>query len=103
MRARTVLLAVALGGLAASQAMAAACREEAERLASRHALVTSPDEPNAGQELDQARGQARSLLQDARAADDEGVVERCLHRLAEARSLLEPTFAAPEDGPRPNR
>ncbi len=66
----------------------AACHDEADRLADRHALRSDP--PQRPQEAPSApRAQAQELLNAARKADDDGIVEQCLRQLAEARALIE--------------
>jgi hypothetical protein len=82
-------VALALLALPVS-ASAAACHDEADRLADRHQLEAQAQSESASStEGNPTREQARELLSAARKADDEGIVEQCLRQLAQARSLIE--------------
>jgi hypothetical protein len=86
------LFAAAL--LAPHLAVAAACHDEADRLADRHA-IGGADKPA---EASPTRLQAQELLSAAREADDNGIVEDCLRQLAQARDLIESGAARPTRG-----
>jgi hypothetical protein len=83
--------------LAPQVAGAAACHDEADRLAGRHALDAA--QPAAEKQADKpidnqadaspTRMQAQQLLSAARKADDDGIVEECLRHLTQARELIE--------------
>ncbi len=80
-------------------AYAAACHDEADRLADRHALRVT-DAPAQPQDTAASpRAQAEQLLSAARKADDDGIVEQCLRQLAQARELIQ-NGAATQSGPR---
>jgi hypothetical protein len=95
-RRAALLIGVALAATiaVAKVAWGAACHDEADRLADRHRLAAREPAPAPEQ-----RAQARDLLDAARKADDDGIVEACLRQLAEARALLE---GARADAPRPS-
>jgi hypothetical protein len=86
-----LLIGVALAATVAVAKLAwgAACHDEADRLADRHRLIATEAPPAAD-----PRAHARALLNAARQADDDGIVEQCLRQLAEARALLETDRAA---------
>jgi hypothetical protein len=86
---RSVWIALALVAPGVD-AWAAACHDEADRLADRHQLEAQAQSESASSTEGKAtREQARELLSAARKADDEGIVEQCLRQLAQARSLIE--------------
>ena len=80
----TLLVALLAVSTGIDRAAASACHEEADRLADRHQLAAAPPDASPS-----ALARAELLLDGAREADDDGIVEGCLRQLAEARSLIE--------------
>jgi hypothetical protein len=91
---------VAAALLAPHLAFAAACHDEADRLAGKHALNADAPKLEANADAASPRIQAQQALSAARKADEDGIVEECLRQLAQARALIETT--APSSEPTPN-
>jgi hypothetical protein len=70
-------------------AVAAACRDEADRLSARHQLDAAPAPAPSPVAAAPPRDRARDHITAARKADDDGIVEECLRQLAQARLAIE--------------
>lgn len=78
-----------LFALAATPSLAAACRDEADRLSARHQLEAAEAKAAPEPTARPARERAQAHISAARKADDDGIVEECLRQLAQARTAIE--------------